>query len=161
MTKETISTFLPIVNIRIRAKPVKSKAANPEIKLFKSAFFSYRPWIPYHIIDSLQSCISITWDVWPLVPFLVRCVVSTVYAHRIFVELDRFSKIFFFIRYWTMEKRKSEKKRNHHCTAGPNQPPKGLFKATFTYFLHFFSFLDQTCQTDFDCWPNDIKFLVD
>ena len=106
MTKETISTFLPIVNILsgILAKPVKSKVANSEIKLLKSVFFSYSPWIPCHVIDSLQSCISITWDVWPLVPFLVRCVVSTVYAHRIFVELDRCSKIFFFIRFWTMEK---------------------------------------------------------
>ena len=35
MTKETISTFLPIVNIGIRPKPVKSEAANPEIKLLK------------------------------------------------------------------------------------------------------------------------------
>ena len=36
MTEETIiSTFLPIVNIGIRAKSVKSKAANPEIKLLK------------------------------------------------------------------------------------------------------------------------------
>ena len=36
-------------------------------------------------------------------------------------------------------------------TAGPNHPPKGLIKAKFTYFLHFFSFLDQTCQIDYDC----------
>ena len=32
MMKETISTFLPIVNVGIRVKPVKSKAANPEIR---------------------------------------------------------------------------------------------------------------------------------
>ena len=37
------------------------------------------------------------------------------------------------------------------CTAGPNNPPKGLIKAIFTYLLHFFSFLDQTCQIDYDC----------
>ena len=33
----------------------------------------------------------------------------------------------------------------------PPPPPKGLIKAKFTYFLHFFSFLDQTCQIDYDC----------
>ena len=40
-------------------------------------------------------------------------------------------------------------------------PPKGLIKAKFTYLLHFVTFLDQTCQIDYDCWPNDIKFLFD
>ena len=59
MTEETISTFLPIVNIGIRAKPVKSKAANPEIKLLKSSVLFLQP-IQYHEIDSLQSCMSIT-----------------------------------------------------------------------------------------------------
>ena len=34
---------------------------------------------------------------------------------------------------------------------GQTTPPKGLIKAKFTYFLHFFSFLDQTCQIDYDC----------
>ena len=63
MTKETIiSTFLPIVNIGIRAKSVKSKAANPEIKLLKISVLSLQP-IRYHVIDSLQSCMSITRDV--------------------------------------------------------------------------------------------------
>ena len=38
---------------------------------------------------------------------------------------------------------------------------KYLIKAKFTYLLHFFSFLDQACQIDYDCWPNDIKFLLD
>ena len=117
MTKETISTFLPIVNIGIRAKPVKSKAANPEIKLLKSSVLFLQP-IQYHEIDSLQSCMSITWDVWPLVPFLVRRVMSTVYAHCIFVELDRFSKIFFFIRFWTMEKKRSQRRRKSSSTVG-------------------------------------------
>ena len=42
-------------------------------------------------------------------------------------------------------------------TAGPNHPAKALF----TYLLHFVSFLDQTCQIDYDCWPNDIKFMFD
>ena len=47
MTKEASSTFLPIVNIAIRAKLVKSKAANPEIQqilysiIFKQSI-SYR-----------------------------------------------------------------------------------------------------------------------
>ena len=36
-------------------------------------------------------------------------------------------------------------------TAGPNHPPKGLIKAKFMYFSHFFSFLDQTCQIDYNC----------
>ena len=44
---------------------------------------------------------------------------------------------------------------------GAKPPPKGLIKAKFTYFSHFFLFLDQTCQIDYDCWPNDIKFLFD
>ena len=91
MTKETISTFLAIVNVGIRAKPVRSKAANPEITLLRLSILFLQP-ILYHVIDSLQSCMSITWDVWPLVPLLVRCVVSTIYAHRIFIWLDRFSK---------------------------------------------------------------------
>ena len=39
--------------------------------------------------------------------------------------------------------------------------PKRLIKAKFTYLLHFPSFLDQTCQIDYDCCPNDIKFLFD
>ena len=38
---------------------------------------------------------------------------------------------------------------------------KCLIKAKFTYLLHFFSFLDQACQIDYDCWPNDIKFSLD
>ena len=106
MTKETISTFLPIVNIGIRAKSVKSKAANPEIKLLKISVLFLQP-IRYHVIDSLQSCMSITWDVWPLVPLALSsmCHVSTVYAHRILVWLGRFSKIRFFIRFWTTEKK--------------------------------------------------------
>ena len=49
-----------------------------------------------------------------------------------------------------------------HCDHDRAKPPsKGLIKAKFTYLLHFFSFLDQTCQIDYDCWPNDIKFLFD
>ena len=113
----TISTFLPIVHIGIRAKPVKPKAVNPEIKLLKVSVLFLQP-IPYYVIYSLQSSILVTWDVWPLVPFLVRCVVSTAYAHCIFVELDRFSKIFFFIRFWTMEKKRSQRRRKSSSTVG-------------------------------------------
>ena len=40
---------------------------------------------------------------------------------------------------------------------GARPPPKGLIKATFTYLLHFVSFLDETCQIDYGCWSNDIK----
>ena len=36
-----------------------------------------------------------------------------------------------------------------------------VIKAKFTYLLHLFSFLDQTCQIDYRCWPNDCKFLFD
>ena len=33
-------------------------------------------------------------------------------------------------------------------TAGPNKPPpEGLIKAKFRYLLHFFLFLNQTCQS--------------
>ena len=42
---------------------------------------------------------------------------------------------------------------------GAKPPPKGLIRAKFTYFLHFFSFLHQTCQIDYDCWPNNIREL--
>ena len=52
MTNETTSTFLPIVNIGIRTKSVKSKATNPEIKLLKISVLFLQP-IPYHVIDSL------------------------------------------------------------------------------------------------------------
>ena len=38
-----------------------------------------------------------------------------------------------------------------HSHSGAKPPPKGLIKAKFTYFLHFFSFLDQTCLIDYDC----------
>ena len=119
MTKETISTFLPIVNIWIRAKSAKSKASNPEIKLLKISVLFLQP-IRYHVIDSLQSCMSITWDVWPLVPLALSsmCHVSTVYAHRILVWLGRFSKIRFFIRFWTTKKKKSENEENSSSTAG-------------------------------------------
>ena len=43
---------------------------------------------------------------------------------------------------------------------GAKPPLKCLIKAKFTYLLHFFSFLGQTCQIDYDCWPNNIKFLT-
>ena len=40
----------------------------------------------------------------------------------------------------------------HDCGAKPPPPPpKGLIKAKFMYFSHFFSFLDQTCQIDYNC----------
>ena len=119
MTKETIiSTFLPIVNIGIRAKSVKSKTANTEIKHLKISVLFLQP-IRYHVIDSLQSFISITWDVWPLVPPLSSmCRVSTVYAHRIFVWLGRFSRIRFFIRFWTMENKTSENEEKSSSTVG-------------------------------------------
>ena len=41
--------------------------------------------------------------------------------------------------------------KNEFLHGGAKPPPKGLIKAKFTYFLHFFSFLDQTCQIDYDC----------
>ena len=36
---------------------------------------------------------------------------------------------------------------------GKAKPPLKycIIKAKFTYLLHFFSFLDQTCQIDYDC----------
>ena len=53
MTKETISTFLPIVNIGIRPNSAKSKAANPEIRLLKINVLFLQP-IRYHAIDGLM-----------------------------------------------------------------------------------------------------------
>ena len=46
------------------------------------------------------------------------CRVSTVYANRIFVWLGRFSKIRFFSRLWTMEKKKSENEEKSSSTVG-------------------------------------------
>ena len=65
MTRETISTFLPFVNIGIRPKPVKSEAANPEIKLLKVSVLFLQP-IPYYVIYSLQSSILVLemFDLW-------------------------------------------------------------------------------------------------
>ena len=34
---------------------------------------------------------------------------------------------------------------------GPKTTPQTSIKAKFTYLLHFFSFLGQTCQIDYDC----------
>ena len=53
MMKETISTFLPIVNIGIRPKSLKSKAANPDIRLLKIGVLFLQP-IRYHVFDSLM-----------------------------------------------------------------------------------------------------------
>ena len=112
MTKETISTFLPIVNIGIRAKSVKSKAANLEIKPWKSANPIPRNWQPAKLhVDHLR-CLTFG------SPLSSMCRVSTVYAHRIFIWLGRFSKIRFFIRFWTMEKKKSENEEKLSSTVG-------------------------------------------
>ena len=51
-------------------------------------------------------------------PLSSMCRVSTVYAHRIFIWLGRFSKIRFFIRLWTMEKKKSENEEKSSSTVG-------------------------------------------
>ena len=51
-------------------------------------------------------------------PFSSTCRVSTVYAHCILVWLDRFSKVRFFIRFWTIEKRKSENEEKSSSTVG-------------------------------------------
>ena len=109
MTKETVSTFLPIVNIWIRAKSVKSKASNPRNKTpenqrsFPAANPIPRNWQPAKLNVNHLRCLTFGS---PLSSSMCR--VSTVYAHRIFVWLGRFSKIRFFIRFWTMEKKKSE-----------------------------------------------------
>ena len=41
------------------------------------------------------------------------------------------------------------KKKVYHGGAKP--PLKCFIKAKIKYLLHFFSFLDQTCQIDYDC----------
>ena len=43
-----------------------------------------------------------------------------------------------------------------HYTLGKSRS----FLAHPTYLLHFFSFLDQIYQMDFDCWPRNFKFLM-
>ena len=84
MTKETISTFLPIVNIGILPKSVKSKAANPEIKLLKISVL-FLQLIRYHVIDSLMKlhvnhlrCLTFGY------PVLVRCVVCLQFTPTVF-----------------------------------------------------------------------------
>ena len=79
VTKETISTFLLIVNIGIRAKPVKSKAANPEIKLLKKKQRSFptansisRNWQPAKLHVNHLRCLTFG------SPFSSMCRVSTV-----------------------------------------------------------------------------------
>ena len=51
-------------------------------------------------------------------PLSSMCRVSTVYAKRIFAWLGHFSKIRFFIRFWTMERRKSENEEKSSSTVG-------------------------------------------
>ena len=45
--------------------------------------------------------------------------------------------------------------------AGAKPPLKSVIQAKFVYLLHFSSFLDQTCQIDFDSWTDDFNFLFD
>ena len=84
MTKETISTFLLIVNIGILPKSVKSKAANPEIKPLKISLL-FPQLIRYHVIDSLMKlhvnhlrCLTFGY------PVLVRCVVCLQFTPTVF-----------------------------------------------------------------------------
>ena len=84
MTKETISTFLLIVNIGILPKSVKSKAANPEIKPLKISLL-FLQLIRYHVIDSLMKlhvnhlrCLTFGY------PVLVQCVVCLQFTPTVF-----------------------------------------------------------------------------
>ena len=78
MTKETISTFLPIVNIWIRAKSVKSKASNPRNKTpenqrsFPAANPIPRNWQPAKLHVNHLRCLTFG------SPFSSMCRVSTV-----------------------------------------------------------------------------------
>lgn len=45
--------------------------------------------------------------------------------------------------------------------AGAKPPLKSVIQTKFTYLLHLSSFLGQTFQIDFNCWPGDFKFSFD
>ena len=45
--------------------------------------------------------------------------------------------------------------------AGAKPPLKSVMQTKFTYLLHLSSFLGQTFQIDFNCWPGDFKFSLD
>ena len=62
---------------------------------------------------------------------------------------------------WKIKLNLIESHRTGILHGGAKPPLKCIIKAKFTYLLHFFSFLDQTCQIDFDCPPNNFKFLFD
>ena len=119
MTKETIiSTFLPIVNIGIRAKSMKSKAANTEIKPLKISVLFLQS-IRYHVIDNLQSFMSITWDVWPLAPLLVRSVVYLQFTPTVFsCDWIAFLKSASSFDFEQWKKKKSENEEKSSSTVG-------------------------------------------
>ena len=52
---------------------------------------------------------------------------------------------------WKIKLNLIEGHRTGILHGGAKLPLKCIIKAKFTYLLHFFSFLDQTCQIDVDC----------
>ena len=71
--------------------------------------------IRYHVIDSLQSCMSITWDVWPVVPVLVRCVVCLQFTPTVFsYDWIAFLKSASSFDFEQWKKRSQRMKRNRH-----------------------------------------------
>ena len=71
---------------------------------------------PYHVIDSLQSCMSITCDVLPLVRlFIVRCVVCLQFTPTVFsYDWIAFLKSASSFDFEQWKKRSQRMKRNRH-----------------------------------------------
>ena len=90
------------------------KPRNKIIKLLKISVLFPQP-IRYHVIGSLQSCMSITWDVWLLVPLLVRCVVYLQFTPTVFsCDWIAFLKSASSFDFEQWKKRSQRMKRNRH-----------------------------------------------
>ena len=71
--------------------------------------------IRYQVIDSLQRCMSITWDVWPLAPLLVRCVLCLQFTPTVFsYDWVAFLKSASSFDFEQWKKRSHRMKRNCH-----------------------------------------------
>ena len=75
--------------------------------------------IRYHVTDSLQGCMSITWDVWPLVPLLIRCVVCLQFTPTVFsYDWATFLKSASSLDFEQWKKKKSEIEEKSSSTVG-------------------------------------------
>ena len=88
---------------------------------------------------------SVTLDVWPLAP--LSGPVSTVYAHRRILGVTLVSLISILIRFWTMEKKKSEEKRRKVVI-------DGLSIWSFLFVFYYKLCTETTNIIHSDSWQN-------